>query len=256
VHETLTDIEALPVSAVILDSSGTIVGVNEVWKDFGRRNGLGLPNSGVGFSYLAHCGSGGSGPSVASDLGDLLAGRRDLVTHVYPCDSPGENRWFMLLAFPLALSRPSGIAILHTNISSLIPLPVVDGQKRGRRTVAEQGAQLPALVDMTASVEASVSEALSSQLRAMLAFPEKRPSEAKAVSEAPNEAPHAQLSKRQMEVLRLLGEGKTNREIAKLLYRSPHTIKLHVSAILRELNVKSRTQAALLASKLPTQRRA
>jgi predicted transcriptional regulator len=42
----------------------------------------------------------------------------------------------------------------------------------------------------------------------------------------------------------------TNKEIAKTLFRSPHTIKLHVSAILQQLNLKSRTQAALLASKL------
>jgi DNA-binding CsgD family transcriptional regulator len=56
------------------------------------------------------------------------------------------------------------------------------------------------------------------------------------------------LSKRHMEVLRLLGEGKTNKEIAKALCRSPNTIKLHVSAILRLLKLKSRTQAALFAS--------
>jgi DNA-binding CsgD family transcriptional regulator len=58
------------------------------------------------------------------------------------------------------------------------------------------------------------------------------------------------LSKRQMDVLRLLGEGKTNKEIAKALGRSPNTIKLHVSAILRLLKLKSRTQAALFASKI------
>ena len=58
------------------------------------------------------------------------------------------------------------------------------------------------------------------------------------------------LSKRHMEVLRLLGEGKTNKEIAKALCRSPNTIKLHVSAILRLLKLKGRTQAALFASKV------
>ena len=58
------------------------------------------------------------------------------------------------------------------------------------------------------------------------------------------------LSKRHMEVLRFLGEGKTNKEIAKLLCRSPNTIKLHVSAILRLLQLKSRTQAALFASRV------
>jgi predicted transcriptional regulator len=47
-----------------------------------------------------------------------------------------------------------------------------------------------------------------------------------------------------------LGEGKTNKQIAEALFRSPNTIKLHVSAILRQLKLKSRTQANLLASRL------
>jgi DNA-binding CsgD family transcriptional regulator len=62
--------------------------------------------------------------------------------------------------------------------------------------------------------------------------------------------PFAGLSKRQVEILVLLADGKTNAQIASALSRSPHTIKLHVSAIMRHLNVTSRTQAALLASKL------
>ena len=56
------------------------------------------------------------------------------------------------------------------------------------------------------------------------------------------------LTPRQMEILKFLAMGKTNAEIARLLRRSPNTIKLHVSAILRQLNVGTRTQAAILAS--------
>ena len=58
------------------------------------------------------------------------------------------------------------------------------------------------------------------------------------------------LTEREITVLRLVADGKTNKEIAKALFRSPHTIKLHVSAILQQLKLKSRTQAALLASKI------
>jgi DNA-binding NarL/FixJ family response regulator len=59
------------------------------------------------------------------------------------------------------------------------------------------------------------------------------------------------LSKRQIQVLRLLGEGKSNKEIAMALFLSPNTIKLHVSAILERLKLSSsRTQAALLSSTL------
>jgi DNA-binding NarL/FixJ family response regulator len=61
---------------------------------------------------------------------------------------------------------------------------------------------------------------------------------------------HPALSRCQLQVLRLLGDGKSNREIAEALCRSPNTVKLHVSAILHRLNLKSRTQAALIASEV------
>jgi DNA-binding NarL/FixJ family response regulator len=50
---------------------------------------------------------------------------------------------------------------------------------------------------------------------------------------------------RASEVFNLLGQGQTNKEIAVLLSRSPHAIKIHVSNILKKLNLRSRTEAAL-----------
>lgn len=51
------------------------------------------------------------------------------------------------------------------------------------------------------------------------------------------------LSKREMDVLRLISEGKSNKEIADALFLSESTIKTHVSSILRKLNLKSRSEA-------------
>lgn len=51
------------------------------------------------------------------------------------------------------------------------------------------------------------------------------------------------LSKREMDVLRLISEGKSNKEIADDLFLSESTIKTHVSSILRKLNLKSRSEA-------------
>jgi DNA-binding NarL/FixJ family response regulator len=56
----------------------------------------------------------------------------------------------------------------------------------------------------------------------------------------------AQLSVREREVLRLLANGHTDREIAMTLTISPRTAETHVASILRKLEVRNRSQAAML----------
>lgn len=58
------------------------------------------------------------------------------------------------------------------------------------------------------------------------------------------------LTERELEVLALIAEGKTNPEIADLLFISPQTVKNHVSNILHKLGLPDRTQAAVLAHKM------
>jgi DNA-binding NarL/FixJ family response regulator len=58
-----------------------------------------------------------------------------------------------------------------------------------------------------------------------------------------------QLTPREQEVLRLIAQGCSNREIAEQLYISERTVKNHVNSVLRQLNLRDRTQVAILASK-------
>ena len=58
----------------------------------------------------------------------------------------------------------------------------------------------------------------------------------------------AELTPRELEVLELIAQGSSNREIADLLSISERTVKNHMSSILSRLNLRDRTQAALLAS--------
>ena len=60
------------------------------------------------------------------------------------------------------------------------------------------------------------------------------------------ESPEA-LTKRETEVLRLLAQGQSNKQIAYRLHNTERTIKSHVSRILSKLGVQSRTQATLFA---------
>jgi len=57
----------------------------------------------------------------------------------------------------------------------------------------------------------------------------------------------AELTEREVDVLKLLAEGYDNNEIALRLYLSPTTIKRHVSTIFSKLGVSNRVQAAIWA---------
>ncbi len=54
------------------------------------------------------------------------------------------------------------------------------------------------------------------------------------------------LTKREIEILKLLSQGKTNREIAMILCISVFTVQNHVCNLLQKLNVKNRTEAAIV----------
>ncbi|MBF2027578.1 MAG: response regulator transcription factor [Oscillatoriales cyanobacterium C42_A2020_001] len=56
-----------------------------------------------------------------------------------------------------------------------------------------------------------------------------------------------QLTQREMDVLKLLVEGKNNTEIGESLYLSPNTVKTHVRGIMNKLAVDDRVQAAVVA---------
>jgi len=55
------------------------------------------------------------------------------------------------------------------------------------------------------------------------------------------------LTQREHDILALLAEGRSNREIAQRFYLSEKTVKAHLAAIFRKLGVTNRTQAAMMA---------
>jgi DNA-binding NarL/FixJ family response regulator len=57
------------------------------------------------------------------------------------------------------------------------------------------------------------------------------------------------LTPREREVLRLIAQGYSNREIASQLYISERTVKNHVNSILHRLDLRDRTQAAIFATR-------
>jgi LuxR family maltose regulon positive regulatory protein len=59
------------------------------------------------------------------------------------------------------------------------------------------------------------------------------------------EGEHTQeLSPRELAVLQLLDDERSNREIGRILYVSPNTVKAHIKSIYRKLGISSRKEAA------------
>ena len=96
--------------------------------------------------------------------------------------------------------------------------------------------------DMLAAAIRAVAEnlrALSPQIADAIDSPEPR--------SQPSESP--ELTRREMEVLKLVAEGQSNKEIAFNLDISDHTVKFHVNSILTKLNARSRTEAVTHAAR-------
>ncbi|MBL8488560.1 MAG: response regulator transcription factor [Rhodocyclaceae bacterium] len=107
--------------------------------------------------------------------------------------------------------------------------------------------------------KSSLSDVLLSALRLVMAggiyVPPAmlgRPPEARAAPARPAFDPVAaarlDITERQAEVLRLVLQGLSNKEICRVLDLAEPTVKVHVSALLRALDVKSRTQLVLAAA--------
>ena len=90
-------------------------------------------------------------------------------------------------------------------------------------------------------------------LRRTLAFlgvEDSRLPEPESVTEPSGEEPDADLSARELEVLRLVAEGLSDPEIAERLVLSPHTVHRHVANIRTKLRLPSRAAAAAQAARM------
>ncbi|MFE1311595.1 response regulator [Streptomyces sp. NPDC058755] len=105
-----------------------------------------------------------------------------------------------------------------------------------------KGSDLVAAVRTVASGQSLLDPATTARLmRSLRAGPAETPA-------LPPEL--ASLSPRERDILALIGDGLTNREIGNKLYLSEKTVKNHISRLLAKLGVQRRVQAAVLASHL------
>jgi DNA-binding NarL/FixJ family response regulator len=95
-------------------------------------------------------------------------------------------------------------------------------------------------------------ETLAQRARLRLVPAEEAPEPSTSVSTAERLG----LTPRELEVLKLVATGRTNREIGEALFMSHKTVSVHVSRILTKLDVRGRLEAASLAHRLGLTERA
>ena len=96
-------------------------------------------------------------------------------------------------------------------------------------------------------LESTTAEAVLMDTASFETFP---PAEHLAEAGNPVKLPSAALTPREIEVLRLLADGASNKIIAHRLGISDHTVKFHVTSILSKMNAGTRTEAVTLGVRM------
>ncbi|WGM40958.1 response regulator transcription factor [Caulobacter sp. NIBR1757] len=148
------------------------------------------------------------------------------------------TRSFSLVVIDLALEEAQPIACLRAVADAAAPTPVValDTRFNARRRTEVIGAGLAGYLVKTMN-----RQMVFAGFDLVLAGVPYHVSDVGRPS-GPTESP---LTDRQVEVLRQLVEGKSNKEIARLLEITTPTVKLHVNQILKRLGARNRTEAAM-----------
>ncbi len=114
---------------------------------------------------------------------------------------------------------------------------LLQGGSTGFAALDSSPAELVSLLRQTARGEAAISPKLAASLFAAMAQGEAKSSPAESIPP----------SDRELDVLRLVASGATNKQIAQRLYLSVRTVEGHLARLYSKLGVTTRTEAALVA---------
>lgn len=115
-------LNALAPNITLLNEQGKIVAVNESWKKSALLNNLGMPNYGVGYSYIAiaekaNAVDNDTASAIAVGIRDVISGKKEDFTLEFESKLPNNKKWFQLVVAPLINSEEKGAVILHVDIT-------------------------------------------------------------------------------------------------------------------------------------------
>jgi DNA-binding CsgD family transcriptional regulator len=189
-------------------------------------------------------------PPEAEALGELVGALRSAqAERSRAAGAPDPGAWRATVAAWEARDRPYEAAYARWRGAEAL---VADGDRSGARDLlahAWRWASAQGAAPLLGEIET-----LARRARLDLSEPSAHPEAAAAVSVAATPAERAVeefgLTRREREVLALVAEGWTNRQIADHLFISENTAGVHVSNILGKLGASGRTEAAAIAHRL------
>jgi len=116
-------LDAVPAHIALLDRDGLITSVNEAWRRFARDNGRRDVEACVGLSYFEICDrvhgeDACKASAAAAGIRSVLSGAATSFSMDYPCHSPTEKRWFLLIVTPLLDGLANGAVVMHVNVTA------------------------------------------------------------------------------------------------------------------------------------------
>jgi signal transduction histidine kinase len=116
-------LNSLTTNIVVLNEQGIIINVNDAWLDFALKNGVSSPDKvNIGVNYFDVCKKArgehsDEAPLALNGLLSVLNGKTSYFELDYPCDSPGEKRWFMMRASAFSIEGHRYLVVNHINIT-------------------------------------------------------------------------------------------------------------------------------------------
>lgn len=115
-------LNALPPNIVLVNEKGKIIAVNKSWKKFALANNLGVPQYGIGYSYLAIAETATginktTNNKISKGLKDVIAGNKKEFSLEYECHVSNKRVWYQVIVAPLADTTQKGAVILHIDIT-------------------------------------------------------------------------------------------------------------------------------------------
>ncbi len=161
---------------------------------------------------------------------------RKLLPHVVLLDVSMPGWSGIVTAEKIAMACPATVIVMLTGADDKDKL--LAALKAGARAYVLKGVsarELAGVVRAAVAGEVYVSPSIAAEMLVSL-----------TQGKAPD--PLQELTEREREILALIGTGLTNREIGERIFLSEKTIKHYVTNILQKLQVRSRVEAALVAS--------